>query len=83
VKIGNKMAKARQYPWGVVQGMLPKAQIRPYHPVSFWWKEHWSLDGPYQNLSWQSKITARRFLLKIRALQPRFRQGGRFGGRVV
>lgn len=21
VKIGNKMAKARQYPWGVVQGM--------------------------------------------------------------
>lgn len=22
VKIGNKMAKARQYPWGVVQGML-------------------------------------------------------------
>lgn len=22
VKIGNKMVKARQYPWGVVQGML-------------------------------------------------------------
>lgn len=26
VKIGNKMAKARQYPWGVVQGALPTAQ---------------------------------------------------------
>lgn len=24
VKVGNKMVRARQYPWGVVQGWCPK-----------------------------------------------------------
>ena len=27
VKIGNKMVKARQYPWGVVQGKLPELRV--------------------------------------------------------
>ena len=27
VKVGNKMVRARQYPWGVVQGMLISLKI--------------------------------------------------------
>lgn len=37
VKIGNKMAKARQYPWGVVQGMyvgITAKALLSCHPQS-------------------------------------------------
>ena len=30
IRVGNKMVRARQYPWGTVQGKLNSSHIRPY-----------------------------------------------------
>ena len=34
VKVGNKMVKARQYPWGTVQGELSNLKLHPLEVVS-------------------------------------------------
>ena len=34
VKVGNKMVKARQYPWGTVQGKLSNLKFHPLEVVS-------------------------------------------------